>query len=43
MGNKILQDRRRLQNYQGLYQSWEGLVKMKEEISTSNPNQPTET
>lgn len=40
MANKMAQDRRRLQNYQGLYQSWEGLVKMKDEISsTSIPNQ----
>lgn len=30
MANKIVQDRKKLQNYQGLYQSWQGLVKMKD-------------
>jgi hypothetical protein len=30
MGNMILQERKMIQNHQGLYQSWEGLVRMKD-------------
>lgn len=39
MGNMILQERKMIQNHQGLYQSWEGLVRMKDQIPTLNANQ----